>query len=134
MKLLRNICIALMLCVPAFAWNCPAGQIRQQAPAGTPTTTPYYDVVEGIAFICVPSTPTPNPSTASNTNTNTNSNSNTNNVNNTLTNKIQNTVSNQQSQKQQQQQQQNQSQVATGGNATSNRSEERRVRQEGRSR
>ena len=40
----------------AFAWNCPTGQIRQQAPVGTPSSTPYYDVVEGIAFICVPST------------------------------------------------------------------------------
>jgi hypothetical protein len=50
------------LCSPAAkAWNCPAGQIRQQAPAGTPTTTPYYDVVEGIAFICVPVTPPTNP-------------------------------------------------------------------------
>lgn len=68
----------------ASAWNCPAGQIRQQAPAGTPTSTPYYDVVEGIAFICVP-TPTPGGSsstqtqsqtatgTANSTNTNNNS-------------------------------------------------------------
>lgn len=47
-----------------FAWNCPSGQIRQQAPAGTPTSAPFYDVVEGIAFICVPNTPPPSmPST-----------------------------------------------------------------------
>ena len=53
-----------MLCSPAAkAWNCPSGQIRQQAPAGTPTSTPYYDVVEGIAFICVPTTPPTTPST-----------------------------------------------------------------------
>lgn len=53
--------IALLLCSTpaALAWNCPTGQIRQQAPPGTPTTAPFYDVVEGIAFICVPSTPPP---------------------------------------------------------------------------
>jgi hypothetical protein len=46
-------------------WSCPSGQIRQQAPAGTPTTAPYYDVVEGIAFICVPVNPPPSTSTTS---------------------------------------------------------------------
>lgn len=55
------------LCSPAAkAWDCPTGQIRQQAPAGTPTTTPYYDVVEGIAFICVPATPPTTPTGGSN--------------------------------------------------------------------
>ena len=72
------------LCSPAAkAWNCPAGQIRQQAPAGTPASTPYYDVVEGIAFICVPANQAVNggniSSTISNLNNNSNSNSNTNN-------------------------------------------------------
>ena len=57
--------VVLMLSTMMFAWDCPTGQIRQQAPAGTPTTTPYYDVVEGIAFICVPSTPSPTTSTPS---------------------------------------------------------------------
>ena len=67
-----------MLCSPAAkAWNCPSGQIRQQAPAGTPTSTPYYDVVEGIAFICVPTTPPTTPSTnSSNSNSSANANSN----------------------------------------------------------
>ena len=50
MKHLFLAIAALMLAAPALAWNCPTGQIRQQAPSGTPTTTPYYDVVEGIAF------------------------------------------------------------------------------------
>lgn len=59
--------LALMFCTTAKAWDCPAGQIRQQAPAGTPTTTPYYDVVEGIAFICVPATPPVTPTTPSST-------------------------------------------------------------------
>jgi hypothetical protein len=73
------ITFALLLCsVAASAWPCPSGQIRQQAPAGTPTSTPYYDVVEGIAFICVP-TPqpptTPNPTT-SNSNSTSNASSN----------------------------------------------------------
>jgi hypothetical protein len=51
--------VASMTASPARAWNCPAGQQRVQAPPGTPTTTPYYDVVEGIAFICqpIPSSP-----------------------------------------------------------------------------
>ena len=60
MKTLRLLLITLTLCLPALAWDCPAGQIRQQAPAGTPVSTPYYDVVEGIAFVCVP-TPTGTP-------------------------------------------------------------------------
>ena len=102
MKTLRMLIIALALCVPAFAWNCPTGQIRQQAPVGTPTTTPFYDVVEGIAFICVPS-PTPTPSPAS-SNSTSNSSSNS-------------SASSNQSQKQKQSQ--TQSQVATGGNASS---------------
>jgi hypothetical protein len=74
----------LFLCTAAvsFGWNCPAGQIRQQAPAGTPTTTPYYDVVEGIAFICVPATPTtpstPGSSSTSSANSNSSSQSSSN--------------------------------------------------------
>lgn len=52
-----------LLASSARAWNCPSGQIRQQAPAGTPNTTPYYDVVEGIAFICVPAKPVTPPAT-----------------------------------------------------------------------
>lgn len=59
--------LVALLAPSARAWNCPAGQIRQQAPAGTPTTTPYYDVVEGIAFICVPTTTTPPASSPSQT-------------------------------------------------------------------
>ena len=69
MKRIAMLLFGLALSVPAFAWDCPTGQIRQQAASGTPTTTPYYDVVEGIAFICVPTptTPTTTPSTMSNT-------------------------------------------------------------------
>ena len=64
----KSIAAFVILCgTSAFAWNCPTGQIRQQAPAGTPTTAPYYDVVEGIAFICVPATPTMTPSTTPST-------------------------------------------------------------------
>ena len=124
MKLLRTLLIALALGSVCWGWNCPAGQIRQQAPAGTSTSTPYYDVVEGIAFICVPTPVTPVTPTTSgavksvnknlnnNTNTNTNANTNNNNLNQT------------QQQKQQQQQAQNQNQNATatsnatGGNST----------------
>ena len=58
-KLITLAALLLLFVAPAFAWNCPNGQIRQQAPAGTPTNTPYYDVVEGIAFICVPNSITP---------------------------------------------------------------------------
>jgi DNA repair exonuclease SbcCD nuclease subunit len=68
MKLAIAVAI-LSLSSLCWGWNCPSGQIRQQAPAGTPTTAPYYDVVEGIAFICVPSTSTA-PTSVSNTNTN----------------------------------------------------------------
>lgn len=56
--------LGLFAASAAHAWQCPSGQIRQQAPAGTPTTAPYYDVVEGIAFICVPTpgaAPAPKP-------------------------------------------------------------------------
>src|SRR5208282_1459980 len=71
MRIVKNAMLFGLLAVTLVpsvrAWNCPSGQIRQQAPAGTPTNTPYYDVVEGIAFICVPNTPpsTPSPSTPS---------------------------------------------------------------------
>ena len=63
--------LALGCNIGAFAWDCPTGQIRQQAASGTPTTTPYYDVVEGIAFICVPTptTPTTTPSTTTSNST-----------------------------------------------------------------
>ena len=135
MKTLRIILTTLALSIAAFAWNCPAGQIRQQAPAGTSTTAPYYDVVEGIAFICVSSTPTATPGststlsntlstnntnldTAVNTNLNTAVNTNTNTANstsNSLSNSLSNSTS---SASQQQQQKQSQSQVATGGDST----------------
>ena len=71
MKRIAMLLFGLALSVPAFAWDCPTGQIRQQAASGTPTTTPYYDVVEGIAFICVPTptTPTTTPSTTTNNST-----------------------------------------------------------------
>jgi hypothetical protein len=55
--------LLLISCKGALAWNCPSGQIRIQAPPGTPTTAPYYDVVEGIAFICTPNTPPSTPPT-----------------------------------------------------------------------
>src|ERR1035438_1428983 len=123
MKILRTILIALALTVSAFAWNCPTGQIRQQAPAGTSTSTPYYDVVEGIAFICVPSNPTPPAvGTVSSSNVNTNNNAansnataNSNSASNSASNSTSTSSSNQtQGQKQKQQQ----SQTATGGQAT----------------
>ena len=71
MKRIAMLLFGLALSVPAFAWDCPTGQIRQQAASGTPTTTPYYDVVEGIAFICVPTptTPTTTPSTTTSNST-----------------------------------------------------------------
>ena len=71
MKHIAMLLFGLALSVPAFAWDCPTGQIRQQAASGTPTTTPYYDVVEGIAFICVPTptTPTTTPSTTTSNST-----------------------------------------------------------------
>lgn len=121
----RILASLLLMTASAFAWNCPSGQIRQQAPAGTPTTAPYYDVVEGIAFICAPSTPPTTPTTASNNNTNSNSNSNSNSNKNSNNNANTNTLSNNISTKvtntlaQQQQQSQQQSQTATGGNAQS---------------
>jgi hypothetical protein len=86
----------LLLATMGFAWDCPAGQIRQQAPTGTPTTTPYYDVVEGIAFICVPSTPPTTPPSAPSSQT--------------------------QNQNQTQQQNQNQTATATSGSNSSSNS------------
>ena len=56
-KLLYLAAFLLLIPPSAKAWNCPSGQHRVQAPAGTPTNTPYYDVVEGIAFICESDTP-----------------------------------------------------------------------------
>jgi hypothetical protein len=113
MKTLRTILIALALCIPAFAWNCPTGQIRQQAPAGTSTSTPFYDVIEGIAFICVPVNPV-TPTGVNNSNTNSNSSTSTS----TSTSSSNSSASSTQRQRQQQ----NQSQVANGGNATSSSS------------
>lgn len=120
----KYIAALVLLCsASAFAWNCPTGQIRQQAPAGTPTTAPFYDVVEGIAFICVPSTPTPstNPSaTSSSTSTSNATGGNASatatggNVNSTNNNISTNTLS--QTQKQQQQQQQTQSNSSENNN------------------
>jgi hypothetical protein len=70
MKRIAMLLFGLALSAPAFAWDCPTGQIRQQAASGTPTTTPYYDVVEGIAFICVPTpTTTAMPSTTTSNST-----------------------------------------------------------------
>ena len=70
MKRIAMLLFGLALSAPAFAWDCPTGQIRQQAASGTPTTTPYYDVVEGIAFICVPTpTTTTMPSTTTSNST-----------------------------------------------------------------
>jgi hypothetical protein len=67
MFVIVSFVVALLTASPAKAWNCPTGQHRVQAPKGTPTTAPYYDVVEGIAFVCEPDTPTtpttPSPST-----------------------------------------------------------------------
>lgn len=100
-----------------WGWTCPTGQIRQQAPAGTPTTTPYYDVVEGIAFICVPSNPTTLGATNSNTNTNSNVNSSNSTSNSNASSSSSATVNNNLSNRQKQDQQQ--SQTATGGNAAS---------------
>jgi hypothetical protein len=71
MKLRYLVFMLAVLSCSAFAWNCPAGQIRQQAPAGTPTTAPYYDVVEGIAFVCVPTPTTPSTSGSNSTSTST---------------------------------------------------------------
>lgn len=58
-KALLTAVVMFACSLGAIAWDCPTGQIRQQAPAGTSTSTPYYDVVEGIAFICVPTPTTP---------------------------------------------------------------------------
>ena len=110
MKTLRTALTLLFLCASALAWNCPTGQIRQQAPSGTPTSTPYYDVVEGIAFICVPSTPPTSPTTGS-TNNNSNVNSNTNSSTATSNVRVSNALA--------QKQQQGQAQTANGGSASS---------------
>ena len=119
------VLVLAALCSPAAkAWDCPAGQIRQQAPAGTPTTAPYYDVVEGIAFICVPATPPITPSTSSNSSNSTSSaNSNSTSASNSTSKSNSNssaTGGNATSTATggNQQQKQNQSQTATGGNAT----------------
>ena len=114
MRTVKLILSTLLLTAACWGWNCPTGQIRQQAPAGTPVTAPYYDVVEGIAFICVPTNPTPTPTLNSNTNNNTNNNTNTVNSASTSTSNSNQT----QAQKQKQQQNQNQTQTATGGVAT----------------
>jgi hypothetical protein len=117
MKTLRLLAIIFTLCASALAWNCPAGQIRQQAPAGTPTTTQYYDVVEGIAFICVPTPTSVAPTGVTNTLSNTNNNTV---VNTNTASSVANSTSNSSaSANQKQQQKQTQSQVATGGNASS---------------
>ncbi len=90
----------------AKAWNCPSGEIRQQAPAGTPTTAPNYDVVEGIAFICVPSTPPSTPASSNSSNSTSNSASNSSSASNSASNSASSAV--------------NKTKVtATGGNATS---------------
>lgn len=116
MRIIRTVLATLLLSAACWGWNCPAGQIRQQAPPNTPTTTPYYDVVEGIAFICVPNPTTPTspadpvtPITVTSTNSST-SNSNSSSSSNS-------SASANQSQKQKQKQ--TQSQVATGGQASS---------------
>jgi hypothetical protein len=68
--------VSLLCTGTAKAWDCPSGQQRVQAPAGTPTTAPFYDVVEGIAFICEPIPPTTPPSTGSTSNSSANASSN----------------------------------------------------------
>jgi hypothetical protein len=109
MKSASIIVLFFVLFTPsAKAWDCPKGQIRQQAPAGTPGAV----VVEGIPFICV-STPTPG---ASNTNQNINTNTNKINV------VAQGGAGGSANQKQQQTQTQSQTQTASvsnSGNSTS---------------
>lgn len=87
LKITGLAALLLMFSTGAFAWNCPTGQIRQQAPQGTPTTAPYYDVVEGIAFICVPANPSPTPSSSTQQQSQQQNQSTTNNLQNTSTNK-----------------------------------------------
>jgi hypothetical protein len=115
---MRNMLYALLiLCATsAFAWDCPTGQIRQQAPAGTPTTTPYYDVVEGIAFICVPATTTPasNGTVATATNTNTNTSASNSTANSSANSSSNSSASSNQTQKQSQ----SQSNSSTNNNAS----------------
>jgi hypothetical protein len=117
MKISLLCCAVFLLSCLSFAWDCPAGQIRQQAPAGTPTSTPYYDVVEGIAFVCVPTpgstAPTGTSLSSVNTNSNTNNSSSNSNSNSSSTSSSNSSATANQKQKQQQ------SQIATGGNATS---------------
>lgn len=123
MKLVKLLlALAVFACAPlARAWDCPSGMIRQQAPAGTPTNALYYDVVEGIAFICVPANPPSSGTGSSNTNTNTNSNSNsnTNNVKVQNNNNVYAQGGAGGSAYQTQKQSQSQTQTATGGNANS---------------
>lgn len=126
MKALRLLFVAMILTLPCFAWNCPAGEIRQQAPAGTATNTPYYDVVEGIAFICVPTptsvAPTSTGTTNTLSNTNTESSTNTNTANSASNSNSTSNSTSAASSNQTQQQKQGQSQTARGGNATSSSS------------
>ena len=116
MKKLLFASVLLSLCTifaaPAHAWDCPSGQQRVQAPAGTPTTAPYYDVVEGIAFICEPITPPTTPTTPSTSTSNSTSSANA--ASNSSSNSASNSSSNQT-----QKQGQKQTQTANGGSATS---------------
>src|SRR5208282_141955 len=132
MKISTLLFALAVLSCSAFAWDCPAGQIRQQAPSGTSTTTPYYDVVEGIAFICVPTptVPATTPSTTTNTSTSNSTSGATSNssatggtsnatggsVNNSGNSSNKNTLSNSQSQSQGQKQSQTQANSSVNSN------------------
>ena len=48
-RCLFPLILLLLFSMPAMAWQCPNGQIRQQAAAGTPGSI----VVEGLSFVCV---------------------------------------------------------------------------------
>ena len=79
MKTIRVLCIAMLLCLPAFAWNCTTpGQVRVQVPTGTVGNgtgdgSGQVVVDSGLTFICeaLP-TATTQPPSVTNTNSNTN--------------------------------------------------------------
>ena len=83
MTILRNICIALMLCAPALAWNCTTpGQVRVQVPTGTTGSgtgdgSGQVVVDSGLTFICetLPVATTTPPSATNNNTSNSTSSS-----------------------------------------------------------